>query len=608
MLQSAQKLHRPVFDGMRSLLSQEWFRVALLAVGLLALFTLNTANYPLFDVDEPRYAETAREMISAPGDWITPYFNHVKRFDKPVLFYWLIALMYQLFGVSVFSARLVSALAATMVALGMYATAQHEVRAGRAPSVLPWLAVAVFATMVEPFFMARWAITDMTLTACMSLMGLCLYLGLMASVRWYMLAGVFCGLGLLTKGPVALALPGLVYLLFAATRFGLDWRQWWVHVRSAWFWGGLVLALCIAAPWYWAVNQANPTEFVQEFVFKHNLKRFTSTVSGHKGAWFYFVPVVLAGSVPWVAFLPGALCRAASHLKRRLLGQWPPLVLYSLIGFVTIFLFFSASNTKLLTYILPAFVPLTLLLAWYAATWFEDGLADTTGQGVEVADPAVPRFERGSVQVMLGLLLVIFGAALVATFCDLSALMPANVKAFYTPWPFRMTAIWVTVGLLAVNGLWWFRRSFQAVTGLVITMAGLLVLLSVTITPIVSTMIQSDLVWAAQLAKADGAVLTTYETKKPSLVFYTQDKVYFVPRRLGNETTTDQLLYHDLHLPGRPLYIVVKNLLLNEVLEAYDTDVVRLGHAYSLVRINPGLKTKLYERKPPVDLSDLPNQ
>src|SRR5262249_51728924 len=93
--------------------------VLLLLVFAFIMFFYRLGSYPLFDLDEPRYAEAAREMLEN-GNWITPHFNYELRFDKPVFFYWLVALAYQMFGLSEFSARFFSAVMATLSVLALY--------------------------------------------------------------------------------------------------------------------------------------------------------------------------------------------------------------------------------------------------------------------------------------------------------------------------------------------------------------------------------------------------------------------------------------------------------------------------------------------------------
>ena len=189
-----------------------WASTYPFALGLFLLliiyFGAGIGHYPLFDVDEPRYAETAREMLIPPCDWLAPHFNFELRFDKPPLFYWLIALSYKVFGVTVGSARMVSVVSAAFTGTMVYCMARRfwSISAGL-------LAVGIFMTMPQVFGLSRWAVTDMTLTMTMTGAWVGLMLGWLSDRRWFLVAGFMAGLGLLTKGPIAVALPGITLLL-----------------------------------------------------------------------------------------------------------------------------------------------------------------------------------------------------------------------------------------------------------------------------------------------------------------------------------------------------------------------------------------------------------
>lgn len=340
--------------GCRKITLGKWL---LAAVALFLLFFFRLGSYPFFDPDEPRYAETARQMTEA-GHWITPFFNGQIRLDKPVLFYWLIAGVYKLFGVSEFSARFVSALAATFTVGFVYAFCRYWLseRVGLFSAV-------ILATNMLFIGVARMSITDMTLTAWMTATTLCLFMALHAQARWWLGVGLFAGLGLLTKGPVALAVPMSVFgIYWLAT--GLESRAW----RTLWMPVGLLLAFAIAVPWYLlAAHETGPVFW--QALLKHNMTRYSSVVSGHQQPVWYYVVVLLAGFLPWTAYLPSAvllLCQRVrmGHRERVARRDFGYLIgLYSTIWIVFVFVFFSAAQTRLPTYILPLFPALAIFLA-----------------------------------------------------------------------------------------------------------------------------------------------------------------------------------------------------------------------------------------------------
>jgi 4-amino-4-deoxy-L-arabinose transferase-like glycosyltransferase len=344
-----------VVDQSVSPRSLPWPVMALLVVAC-ALLLWQLGTVPLFDVDEPRYARTAVEMMQRQ-DWITPYFNGKVRFDKPVFYYWFIAASYQMFGISEWSARLTSALATVITAGGVWLGCRKL-----APTLAPIFSL-VFLTCLMVIGIGRMSITDMTLTMWMTLTTLtAFYATLPCQQRWWLLAGVFAGFGMLTKGPVALALPGLVVLLTTL------WQgRFKATFCAVWPWLGVVLAVAIAAPWYWACYNANGWAFIDALLL-HNVTRFEGVVSGHKQPWFFYTLVLFAGSFPWGLSLPWAWQTVWQH--RRSTMPLDVLAQFALIWLMTVFVFFQVAQTKLLTYLLPLFPAVAILVGyhWYRAS------------------------------------------------------------------------------------------------------------------------------------------------------------------------------------------------------------------------------------------------
>jgi 4-amino-4-deoxy-L-arabinose transferase-like glycosyltransferase len=384
-------------SGFAGLTAQTWLWLVL-ALSVLAL-CYQLGAVPFFDVDEPRYARCAQEMLQR-GDWVTPYFNGVVRFDKPALYYWLIAISYQCFGISEGSARLVSVLATLGTTAGLWLCLWGmRVRlSALSPAVSAGLVCLVWLTCLQVLGLGRMSITDMTLTLWMTLTTLTAYWATQPRQhkRW-LLAGVFAGVGLLTKGPVALVLPGLVVLLTCVVQ-----KRWRHILLTQWPLLGALLAVAIALPWYWACYQANGWPFIDALLL-HNVSRFEGVVSGHSQPWFFYGVVLVAGLLPWTGYLPegirqglrsfstnasfpainttgrarptDAIAAAAqdfsdetntapSHKTRYnpLSSSTQAWVQFALVWVVTVLLFFQVAQTKLLTYILPAFPPLAFLV------------------------------------------------------------------------------------------------------------------------------------------------------------------------------------------------------------------------------------------------------
>ncbi|MEI8191506.1 MAG: glycosyltransferase family 39 protein [candidate division NC10 bacterium] len=332
--------------------------VVLVALILLsgALFFFEIGTPGLFDADEPAYAQAAREMGES-GDWVTPHFNGRPRFDKPPLFYYLILLSYRLFGVTEFAARFWSALAGVALT-GMLWVAGRRWLGPHAGL----MASAAFSASLLTALLARAAVTDMLLCLFVTaaiLAGLAALQAPAPRARRFAIAGwVAMALAGLVKGPVGLLIPGLALggslLLLREIRSGLPRLVPWQ---------GPALFLAIAAPWYALVLAANGWAFVEGFLIKHNLSRFSGVISSHGGPLWFYVPVLLVGFFPWCGSLPSALWRAARVARRRrAVSPAERLTVTCLCWFVGVFVFFSLAGTKLPSYLFPAFPALALLV------------------------------------------------------------------------------------------------------------------------------------------------------------------------------------------------------------------------------------------------------
>jgi len=335
-----------------------WVTVACVVVlGLLWFATLGMRA--LVSPDEGRYASLSLGMLHS-GDWITPRLNGLLYFEKPVLQYWLGALAFKLLGISEFSARLWPALAGFMTVLATGFTAGKLW--GRETG-LQALAICASMTWIlgNSLYLTLDAGLNLWLTLALCSMLLAHRTGLSAGARrnWILAAWSAMALAVLTKGLVGIVIPGATLVLLCL------WQRdgsWWRGMH--WLSGGL-LFLAITAPWFVVVSMRNPA-FAEFFFIHEHFARFLTKVHRREGAWWYYVPLLLAGTLPWTGALaslgfrgkragveasPGAA--DASTTQRRLLVLWS--------GFI--FLFFSVSGSKLPSYILPMFPALALLLA-----------------------------------------------------------------------------------------------------------------------------------------------------------------------------------------------------------------------------------------------------
>ena len=327
----------------------------ILVLPLLA-FLLRLGGAPLFDVDEGAFSEATREMFER-GDFLFTYLNGAPRFDKPILIYWLQAAGYLIFGASEWAFRLPSAVAAMVWS---YATYFFFRRRGGEDAAL--IALAVACTALGPFAIGRAATADGLLNCLLALTLFDLWRHLESGRRAPLLrAFVWIGLGALTKGPVALIVPGTVSLLYCASRG--EWKLW---LRTVFHPPGLLILLAIVAPWYAHAYALHGQAFIDGFIMRHNVQRFSGSLEGHGGSAFYYLIAVPLLLLPWSGLFFNAL--------GRLRGDWnDPLRRFLWIWFGFVLVFFSLSGTKLPHYVLYGCTPLFILIGVHAGaarrTW-----------------------------------------------------------------------------------------------------------------------------------------------------------------------------------------------------------------------------------------------
>lgn len=316
-------------------------------VAFVAAFLLffNLGGIPLLDPDEPVYAETPKEMI-AFQDLVSPRIYGEYWYDKPPLYYWLVAGAFQLFGVNEFSSRFPSAFLGLLTVMYVYQVGKRlfNERAGAC-------AALILATSIEFFYLGKAAVTDITLNFCLTV-ALLSFLE-----KRYYLFYIFAGLATLAKGPVGILFPGaILFLYFLFTR---RWQQ----LTEMKIPQGILIYAITALPWYVAMYSIHGNPFIETFIGFHNVTRFTSPEHASGLLWYYFIPVLILGFFPWTAVMVQSVW---ASLRKS--GRDFDSLLFLNIWAWFIFVFFTISKTKLVSYILPMFVPLAMITGWYVAT------------------------------------------------------------------------------------------------------------------------------------------------------------------------------------------------------------------------------------------------
>ncbi len=299
----------------------------------------------------------------ARQDWITPTLGGQPWLEKPVLYYWQAMVAYKIFGVSDWSARLPAAVDATVMVVAVFLF----LRRFRPGSELDGALITASASGIIGF--ARAASMDMPLASAFTIALLAWYAWQETGRKAYLAVFyVAIALATLAKGPVAPFLAAVIVAAFAATRrnFRIVGKMLWVP--------GILIFLCVAGPWYAAVQLRNP-EFFRVFILEHNVSRFATNRYHHPQPIWFYLPVVLMGLLPWAIIAIAALFDNARAWWRQkgAKGQSDDAFnVFLIIWLILPVLFFSLSQSKLPGYILPALPAGTLHLADYARRYAQD--------------------------------------------------------------------------------------------------------------------------------------------------------------------------------------------------------------------------------------------
>ncbi len=307
------------------------------------------AVVPLTEPDEGRYSAIPNEM-NISGDYITPHLKGTVYLEKPPLCYWATALSFKIFGENEFSSRLFTALCAWGCILLVYSmgTFFHDSKTG-------FYAAAVLTTSLYPFAIGRVNILDIPLAFFVSLAVWFGYRyfshGKNAKKRIYLFY-LFCAFAFLTKGLIGIVFP------FAIIVIWLSVSQRWREIFRLFSPIGIIIFLAVAGPWLVLVQKANKDFFWFFFVQEHFL-RYTTAIHSKQEPFYFFIPIILAGTMPWCAFI----LKAVKESGIKILSLFKPaekLFLLTWSGFI--FLFFSISSSKLIPYIAPVFLPIAVFM------------------------------------------------------------------------------------------------------------------------------------------------------------------------------------------------------------------------------------------------------
>jgi 4-amino-4-deoxy-L-arabinose transferase len=359
-------------------MSKRWALPLLLGFFLLA-YLLPLGTHGLWIPDETRYAQISQDMLLS-GNWVSPHFMGLRYFEKPVAGYWMIAIGQELFGQNLFGARFASALSTLLSGLLCYLVARRLWNEPRKSFICALLYMSFTVVAGQ----AGYANLDPQFTFWVNFSLVALWFAVdsrtsgQRMVSWGVL-GLACGMGFMTKGFLAWLLPVLI---------ALPWMLWQKRWRELLIYGpvAIAVAILVCLPWILAVHAQEP-DYWRFFFWHEHIRRFAGDDAQHDAPWWFYLPLLVAFSLPWVGMLPTAF-------KQAWQTRTQPKIAFLLLWLLMPLLFFSLSNGKLPTYILPCLLPMALLLGHALA----DRLRLEQGRALSI---------NGVLNLLLGLVLLI---------------------------------------------------------------------------------------------------------------------------------------------------------------------------------------------------------
>lgn len=330
-------------------------RILSLVLLSILLFFIGNNLLEFTDPVEGNYVQTAKEMLLS-GDYFSPRIYGNYWYDKPIFFYWELMAAFKIFGgISEFTARFFPALMATFGVIITYVFGKniYDKKTG-------FIAAIILATSLEYWYLAHAIITDMTLFVTVSLTLVCFYIGYNENrVSYFYVAYACSAIAVLTKGPIGLALPGLIILLFLLSEKNIS------YLKKLCIPTGLLLFLIIISAWYYPMYKIHGADFILTFLGVHNVLRASVSEHPEVNVWYYYTLVFIVGFFPWSFYVIPKIIRnfyEKFKAKTKLLSISSEQK-FLLIWAISVFVVFQMFATKYVTYTLPYMMPIAILFA-----------------------------------------------------------------------------------------------------------------------------------------------------------------------------------------------------------------------------------------------------
>lgn len=524
------------------------------------IFFFNIGNYALMDVDETRYVSMARDMFHSK-DFLTLYLNGEYFFEKPPLYFWGECLSFAIFGkINEFTARFPVALYGTLSVLLVYFTGKKIVS-----QRFGFISALILATTLEFVMLAKFAILDIVVTACI---GFSVMFGFLTQFvqdknkkYFWWLFYIFSGLAVMAKGIPGFVVPFAV--MFFVTLANKTFKQ---VFRPQYIIPGFLLFFLIVLPWHLIMFKIHDPLFFREYIIKHHLERFLNSNEINREQPFYFyIITVLWGLIPWVfSVIAVGVTKLKSFKKFAVenLSDRHKFLVFNGIAFIVTMLFFSSSSTKLITYILPVYFFTAFLTG---ALWEGYMLNDKYKKPVNL-----------SVYILGGICIFAGIAA-----CFAKYFLPAQFYADFLIIKWFCIVLVLAFGISSI-----ICAAKNCPKGVFACYALLVIITSAFGTKLFYNMDyefgQNDLMRFAKYAKENNKkIVVLNNERKYSVLYYYGSHVYFISQDDKQEMAK---LGHILD--DRDVVVVVREKQMPQVDKTLDFDIILDGRKYSLVKVH----------------------
>lgn len=512
-----------IFNKIKDFLSKrpEFFEIMLLLFLCLCFLFFGLSFYPLIDVDETRYAIIARNMFYS-GDWNSLILNYEPFLEKPPLYFWLVAASIKFFGgFSAVAVRVPIAILASFLTFFTYFLGKKVISAK-----FGMISAIVLLTSIFFLILSHIAILDVVVTVFTASAIYCAFLTNFCQdkykkVYWFCFY-LFMGLGVLAKGILAFLLPLLIIFFYNLATKNVKEMFKPLNILP-----GILIFLLTVLPWHVVMYMEYGNTFLREYFLVHHFARFINSVNiGRERPFWYFIPTFLIGFLPWTLIFIGAAVKGFKQLKAKyvaLAGTFKvklqslldvqtseqKLLLFAWLYFILGFLFFSASSTKLPTYILPIFPAAALITGYF---WWKND-------------------EKFEDERTVGICTKIFSGVLILT-----ALAASITYPFL---PMEIQEMTLRFKSIVINGTFLLsiflllrldtRKAVSIFAGYVFLMLFIISLGVSCLFKLVYDGGQNELVQYASIAQDGVSRLVTFDfAVKPSVMTEYQDKIYFI--------------------------------------------------------------------------------